>query len=216
MTLELRELSIALHERVLVPPLTATVRPGEVLALMGESGSGKSSLLACIAGLLVPPLAARGSVWLDGRDISRVPTEARRIGLLFQDDLLYPHLSVLDNLLFALPAGNRSERSARARQALQRAGLDGFGARAPAGLSGGQRSRVALLRALLAGPRALLLDEPFAKLDAALRQRLRDFVWQELRSQQVAAVLVTHDAQDLPPGARVIQLPPLAATTANA
>lgn len=216
MTLQLREVSIALHGRVLVPPLTAEVAPGEVLALMGESGSGKSSLLAFVAGLLAPPLTARGRVRLDGRDITTLPTESRRIGLLFQDDLLFPQLSVLDNLLFALPPGDRGARVERARQALQRAGLEGFGARAPAGLSGGQRARVSLLRALLAAPRALLLDEPFSKLDTALRQRLRDFVWQELRAQQVAAVLVTHDPQDLPPQARVMRLPPLAGAAGDA
>jgi len=211
MTLELRDVSISLHGRELVPPLNARVQPGEVLVLMGESGSGKSSLLAFLAGLLEPPLEARGSVLLDGRDITTLPTEARRVGLLFQDDLLFPHLSVLDNLLFALPAGGRSGRVALAEQALQRAGLTGYGARLPGSLSGGQRARVSLLRALLAGPRVLLLDEPFSKLDAALRQRLREFVWAELRNQQVGAVLVTHDAHDVPPDARVIELPPLAA-----
>lgn len=216
MSLELRDVSIWLHGRALVPPLTACVPPGEVLVLMGESGSGKSSLLAFLAGLLEPPLEARGAVRLDGRDISTLPTEARRIGLLFQDDLLFPHLSVLDNLLFALPAGARAERVALAEQALQRAGLAGYGAHLPGSLSGGQRARVSLLRALLARPRALLLDEPFSKLDAALRQRLREFVWTELRNQQVAAVLVTHDAQDVPPGARVVELPPLAARTDDA
>jgi putative thiamine transport system ATP-binding protein len=216
MTLELRDVSISLHGRELVPPLNARVQPGEVLVLMGESGSGKSSLLAFLAGLLEPPLEARGSVLLDGRDITTLPTEARRVGLLFQDDLLFPHLRVLDNLLFALPAGGRSGRVALAEQALQRAGLGGYGPRLPGSLSGGQRARVSLLRALLARPQALLLDEPFSKLDAALRQRLREFVWAELRAQQVAAVLVTHDAQDVPADARVIELPPLAARSADA
>lgn len=216
MSLELRDVSISLHGRELVPPLNACVQPGELLVLMGESGSGKSSLLAFLAGLLESPLEARGSVLLDGRDITTLPTEARRVGLLFQDDLLFPHLSVQDNLLFALPAGGRTGRVGRADQALQRAGLAGYGARLPGSLSGGQRARVSLLRALLAEPRALLLDEPFSKLDAALRQRLREFVWAELRTQQVAAVLVTHDAQDVPPSARVVELPPLVARDADA
>jgi putative thiamine transport system ATP-binding protein len=216
MTLELRGVSISLNGRELVPPLHAQVPPGGVLVLMGESGSGKSSVLAFLAGLLEPPLVASGSVLLGGRDITALPTEARRVGLLFQDDLLFPHLSVQDNLLFALPAGERPARIAIAEQALQRAGLGGLGARLPGSLSGGQRARVSLLRALLAGPHALLLDEPFSKLDVALRERLREFVWAELRSQQVAAVLVTHDAQDVPPGARVIELPPLAARGADA
>jgi putative thiamine transport system ATP-binding protein len=211
MTLELREVSIRLHGQVLVPPMHARVAAGEVLALMGASGTGKSSLLAFLAGLLEPPLAASGSVWLEGRDISALPTEARRVGLLFQDDLLFPHLSVLDNLLFALPAGKRAARVQAAQQALVRAGLAGFDARRPGSLSGGQRARVSLLRALLAGPRVLLLDEPFSKLDAQLRGQLREFVWAELGAARVAAVLVTHDAQDVPALARVIELPLLAA-----
>jgi putative thiamine transport system ATP-binding protein len=208
MSLELKEVSISLHGRPLVPPLSASVGPGEVLVLMGESGSGKSSLLAFLAGLLEPPLVGTGRVHLGGRDITALPTERRRVGLLFQDDLLFPHLSVRDNLLFALPAGDRTARIARADAALQRAGLGGYAARRPASLSGGQRARVSLLRALLAEPQALLLDEPFSKLDAALRGRMREFVWAELQAQQVCAVLVTHDAQDVPAGAQVIELPP--------
>jgi putative thiamine transport system ATP-binding protein len=220
MTLELRDVSILLHGQALVPALNAQVAPGEVLAVMGESGSGKSSLLAFLAGLLAPPLEASGKVWLDGRDITTLPTEARRVGLLFQDDLLFPHMSVLHNLLFALPAAGaraiRSERVAAAEQALQRAGLAGYGARLPGSLSGGQRARVSLLRTLLSQPRVLLLDEPFSKLDAALRSRMRAFVWAELRAQQVSGVLVTHDRQDVPPYAQLIELPPLPARAGDA
>lgn len=213
--LALHQVELRLHGRVLVPPLSAVVEPGAVLAIMGASGSGKSSLLAHLAGLLEPPLQASGTLKLDGRDLAGVPTEQRRIGLLFQDDLLFPHLSVLDNLLFALPAGPRGERVARCEQALQRAGLAGFASRKPGTLSGGQRARVSLLRALLAEPRALLLDEPFSKLDAALRESVREFVWSELRRQQVCAVLVTHDAEDVPPTATLIHLPALPAPPAT-
>ena len=207
MSLELREVALSLQGRPLVPPFSARVAPGEVLVLMGESGSGKSSLLAFLAGLLAPPLQAQGSVWIDGRDITALPTERRRVGLLFQDDLLFPHLSVLDNLLFALPAGARPARVAAAQAALARAGLEAFAPRLPGTLSGGQRARVSLLRALLAQPRVLLLDEPFSKLDAELRQRMREFVWGELKAQQVCGVLVTHDPQDVPAGAQVVTLP---------
>ncbi len=213
--LELQGLTLQLHGRVLVPAFDAVVAPGAVLAIMGASGSGKSSLLAHLAGLLEPPLQAGGTLKLDGRDLASVPTEQRRIGLLFQDDLLFPHLSVLDNLLFALPAGARAERVARCEQALQRAGLGGFGTRKPGTLSGGQRARVSLLRALLAEPRVLLLDEPFSKLDAALRQAMREFVWSELQRQQVCGVLVTHDEQDVPPLATLIRLPQLPAPPAT-
>ena len=209
MTLELDQVSITLGERVLVPPLTRRIEPGQVLAVMGESGSGKSSLLAGIAGLLAPPFEWHGRVRLDGQDITQQPVEQRHVGLLFQDDLLFPHMDLLENLLFALPAGPRAERRARAEAALAEAELAGYGARRPAELSGGQRARVSLMRALLAAPRALLLDEPFSRLDQALRERMRRFTWQALAEHRVGAVLVTHDAQDIPAGAAVVRLPDL-------
>ncbi len=207
MALELDDVHLRLGERDLVPPLTARVAPGEVLVVMGESGSGKSSLLAGLAGLLEPPFVLDGRVRLEGDDIGDWPVERRRIGLLFQDDLLFPHLSVRENLLFALPAGRRAERLARVDAALAEAELPGYGDRRPAELSGGQRARVSLMRALLADPRALLLDEPFSRLDQALRARMRDFTWRALREHRVPAVLVTHDPQDVPEGARIVRLP---------
>jgi putative thiamine transport system ATP-binding protein len=206
MAFELIDVALTLKGRTLVSGLQASVAPGEVLTLMGESGSGKSSLLAYMAGSLQPPLAATGRVRLDGDDIEAWPIERRRVALLFQDDLLYPHMSVLENLLFALPRGPRADREARAQAALAAAGLDGFGSRRPHTLSGGQRARVSLLRALLASPRVVLLDEPFSRLDAALRAQMREFVWRHLRQAEVCAVLVTHDAADVPAGGRVIDL----------
>ena len=206
MALELHKVSISVGGRALLRGLTARVAPGDVLAVMGVSGSGKSSLLAWIAGTLGEPFVAGGELRLDGQDLSTLPIQQRRIGLLFQDDLLFPHMSVRDNLLFALPAGERTQRIAAADSALNEAGLDGFGDRLPSSLSGGQRSRVSLLRALLAQPRALLLDEPFSKLDTALRAQMREFTFTTLRERRVPVVLVTHDAADIPPGAQVINL----------
>ena len=205
--LELRDVTIAVHGRTLVRGLHACIDPGAVLAVMGPSGSGKSSLLAWIAGTLEAPFAASGTLWLDGQPLHGLPIQQRRIGLLFQDDLLFPHLSVRDNLLFALPAaGSRAERLDAAEAALADAGLAGFGDRLPASLSGGQRSRVSLLRALLAQPRALGLDEPFSKLDSALRTQIRHFTFELLRQRGVPTLLVTHDDADVPPGAQVIHL----------
>jgi len=216
MALELHDVTIAVAGRDLLRGLTARVEPGHVLAVMGPSGSGKSSLLAWIAGTLEAPFAARGDVRLAGHSVAALPIQQRRIGLLFQDDLLFPHMSVRDNLLFALPAGQgptagsaadgRQARIETAEAALSGAGLNGFGPRAPASLSGGQRARVSLLRALLAQPRALLLDEPFSKLDAALRAQMREFTFTTLRERGVPAVLVTHDEADVPPAAQVVRL----------
>jgi putative thiamine transport system ATP-binding protein len=206
MALELKQVSIGVAGRSLLRNLSARVAPGDVLAVMGASGSGKSSLLAWIAGTLDAPFVASGELRLDGASLAATPIQQRRIGLLFQDDLLFPHMSVRDNLLFALPAGERAQRIAAAEAALSEAGLAGFGDRLPSSLSGGQRSRVSLLRALLAEPRALLLDEPFSKLDAALRAQMREFTFNTLRERRVPVVLVTHDAADIPPGAHVVNL----------
>ncbi len=204
--LELIDVCIATPQRRLVHGLSAQVGAGEVLVVMGESGSGKSSLLAWMCGTLAPGLTASGHVLLEGRDIGLLPTVRRRVGILFQDDLLFPHLSVRENLLFALPAGPAAQRIARAEAALADAGLADHGGRMPHTLSGGQRARVSVLRALLAQPCALLLDEPFSRLDLPLRERFRAFVFDRLRAQGIPALLVTHDAHDVPPGARVLQL----------
>jgi putative thiamine transport system ATP-binding protein len=204
--LELSAIRLATRERVLVRDLNASVGAGEVLAVMGESGSGKSSLLAYLCGTLADGLHAQGRVRLGGRDISTLPVAERRVGILFQDDLLFPHMNVLDNLLFALPAGLRAGRVARAQAALAEAGLAGSGPHWPHTLSGGQRARVSVLRAMLAQPQALLLDEPFSRLDAALRARFRAFVFAGIRQQGIPAVLVTHDPQDVPAGAQIIHL----------
>jgi putative thiamine transport system ATP-binding protein len=206
--LELKAISLATPERRLLHNFQGQVAPGEVLAVMGPSGCGKSSLLGFIAGTLSPVFAASGQVRLQGRDIHALPTMQRRVGMLFQDDLLFPHMTVRDNLLFALPAdGSRSQRIAQADAALSSADLAGLGARWPASLSGGQRARVSVLRALLAQPQALLLDEPFSRLDAALRERFRSFVFDRLRSLNIPAVLVTHDAQDVPAQAQLMHWP---------
>lgn len=179
----------------LLAGLDAAIAPGEVLTVMGPSGVGKSTLLAFAAGFLDPAFRAEGRVLLNGRDVTHAPPESRHMGLLFQDPLLFPHMSVAGNLLFGVPRG-AADRQARVAAALADAGLEGFAPRDPATLSGGQKARVALLRVLLSDPRAMLLDEPFSKLDSALRSDIRRFVFDRVRRAGLPCLLVTHDRQD--------------------
>jgi putative thiamine transport system ATP-binding protein len=197
-SLRIENVSIAIHGATLVGPVDLTIAPGEVVTVMGPSGSGKSTLLAFIGGFLDRAFTARGEVGIGAERVTSLSPEKRRIGILFQDDLLFPHLSVAGNLAFGLrPDGaKREERRRMVEQALAEAGLEGFGDRDPATLSGGQRARVALMRTLLAKPRALLLDEPFGKLDRALRQDFRRFVFDHVREQALPSLLVTHDQDD--------------------
>ena len=196
--MELHQVALELAGRTLLGPLDLTVAPGEIVTLMGPSGSGKSSLLAMICGTLDPAFASHGEIRLDGSELASLPPERRRVGILFQDDLLFPHLSVAENLAFGVPpwVRGRKARWQRVREALDEADLGGFGDRDPATLSGGQRARVALMRTLLAEPRALLLDEPFSKLDVALRARFRRFVFDHARAEGLPTLLVTHDPAD--------------------
>ncbi|WP_071795709.1 ATP-binding cassette domain-containing protein [Natronohydrobacter thiooxidans] len=194
MSLRLDRLEIARAGAVMVR-LDREIAPGAVLSVMGPSGCGKSTLLAALVGALPGAFAMRGRVWLEGRDVTALPPHRRRMGMLFQDDLLFPHLSVAGNLGFGLARGV-ADRAGVIDAALREAGLEGMGGRDPATLSGGQRARVALMRVLLSEPRALLLDEPFAKLDAGLRAQMREFVFARARARGLPVVLVTHDLAD--------------------
>lgn len=182
---------------VALASLSARIGRGEILTLMGPSGIGKSTLVKAIAGFLPQGFAASGRVRLDGIDVSGLPPEKRHIGVLFQDALLFPHFSVSENILFALPpGGSRRARCARVEALLEPVGLADLLGRDPATLSGGQQARVALMRVIAAEPRALLLDEPFSRLDAALRASVRAFVFDIVVSRQLPALMVTHDRAD--------------------
>jgi putative thiamine transport system ATP-binding protein len=200
-----------ISNRILVRGVNVTVENGQIATLMGVSGSGKSSILAAVAGTLSESLRFKGSVSLNGNRVDDLPTSQRNIGLLFQDDLLFAHMTVFENLLFAVPAGDKESRYESVNQALIEADLGGFGDRDPATLSGGQRARVALMRALLAKPQALLLDEPFSKLDAALRERFKEFVFSHVRTRNIPVLIVTHDITDAADVNLVVELPSLLA-----
>lgn len=197
--LVLHDVTIRIGPKLLVDRLNLSVAPGTVATVMGPSGSGKSSLLAYVAGFLDRQVfQASGEVFVDGVNVVATRPERRSIGLLFQDDLLFPHLSVAGNLMFGLPAAvkGRSERLRRVEVALAGAGLEGFASRNPATLSGGQRARVALMRVLLSQPRALLLGEPFSKLDSELRSSFRAMVFAQARQRSLPVLMVTHDPLD--------------------
>lgn len=199
-----RFMSLGIHVRslhwaqgVLIQDLNITIAPGRVHTLMGPSGAGKSSLLGAIAGTLPQGLSFDGKLMLNGRSLDALPTQARRVGILFQDDLLFAHMNVRENLLFAVPPGPKAQRDAAVQQLLEVVEMGAYLRADPAQLSGGQRSRIALARALLAEPQALLLDEPFSRLDAALRARMRELVFGLVASRRIPALLVTHDAADV-------------------
>lgn len=199
MSLVLDSLQITHGTTPLFPPVSLAVGPGETATIMGPSGCGKSTLLAAICGILEPGFSLSGTISLNGRPLVEVPMEMRRVGILFQDDLLFPHLDVFGNMAFGLPSAmNRNQKKKRVEEALALAGLTGFEKRDIATLSGGQKSRVSLLRTLLAEPEAILLDEPFSKLDQELRGTIQTFVFSQITRLKVPALLVTHDPGDAP------------------
>ena len=206
MSLDIHVRSLRSPHAVLLQNLRISIAAGTVHTLMGPSGCGKSSLLAAVCGTLTSPIAFDGDIHLRGQCLNALPTQARRIGILFQEDLLFAHMTVRENLLFALPKGPQAEREAAALHMLAEVEMADYLHADPARLSGGQRARVALARALLAQPHALLLDEPFSKLDAPLRTRMRTLVFDLVQARKIPALLVTHDAADVASAALLTQL----------
>lgn len=189
-------------------PLSLSLKAGEIGCLMGPSGCGKSSLLSLIAGHLSTDFTYKGQVILDGAVLNKLPAYKRGVGILFQDDLLFPHLNVLENLAFAIPSQhNKKERIAMSVDALKAIDLAQLARVYPHQLSGGQSARVSLIRMLLAEPKLVLLDEPFSKLDKKLRSQFRNWVFSRLRQANLPTLIVTHDEMDIPEGAKVMKWP---------
>jgi thiamine transport system ATP-binding protein len=204
--LSVRGLTVELGGARVLDGVDLDVGPPEVVALLGPSGAGKSTLLRAVAGLVVP---SAGTVSWDGDDLDDVPPHLRRIGLVFQDAVLFPHLTVAGNVGYGLPSVAAAERAARVEELLALVDLAGYGDRRVDTLSGGQAQRVALARALAPRPRLLLLDEPFGALDRELRERLADDVRDVLRASDTPALHVTHDEDEaLRVGDRVLRLRP--------
>lgn len=179
-----------------VQDLSLDLEPGELFCLLGPSGCGKSTLLRLIGGYLSPDL---GRVWIHGREVTHEPPERRKVGMVFQNYALFPHLSALENVAFSLRVRGASAayRRAKAHEMLDWVGLtDEERGRRPTHLSGGQQQRVALARALAFEPDLLMLDEPFANLDRLLRERLREGFQQIQQRVGIATVLVTHDREE--------------------
>ncbi len=193
--LAVRDVVVRFGSRTVLDQVCLTVDREEVVALQGPSGSGKSTLLRVIAGLL-PPDA--GTVHLDGRDVTRLPPHRRGIGLVFQDDQLFPHLDVEANVAFGLRMQRMPAAARRTRvdELLALVGLDGFGSRSVTSLSGGEAKRIALARSLAPAPPLLLLDEPLTGLDAALHDRLATDLARVLRATGTTALVVTHDVAE--------------------
>ncbi len=193
--LELRGVELWRGDHLALAGVNLEAQAAELTVLVGPSGCGKTSLLRAVAGFEVPHA---GTVTIDGQQVSGtdcwVAPERRRVGMVFQQGALFPHLKVLDNVLYGLR--RKPGRQRRAREVLELVGLADLGGRYPDQLSGGEQQRVALARALAPAPRLVLLDEPFAALDAGLRKRVREEVCQILRDAGATAILVTHDQEE--------------------
>jgi putative thiamine transport system ATP-binding protein len=199
--LHIQQADIRYGGKRLFEPLTLAIAKTEIAIIIAPSGVGKSSLLRWIAGLETENMTADGDILLNEKSIIHLPAEKRKIGLIFQMPLLFPHMSVGDNLGFGMATKPQDQEKGKSRkhliaEALERAGLGGMENRDPETLSGGQKARVALLRTLLAEPEALLLDEPFSSLDEDMRDQMVELIQSESQRLNLPVLLVSHDPRD--------------------
>ena len=193
--LQLKNINKRFGSKTVAQDINLNVEAGEILAVLGRSGCGKSTLLKTIVGLVRPD---SGEVWLNGDNITDMPSEKRNISLMFQDYALFPHLTAQENVGFGLKMRRlpKAEIEAQTMQALRDIGLENEARRKPGSLSGGEQQRLALARALITRPSLLLLDEAFSSLDTHLRRHLRTLTAERIRSQNIPAILVTHSAEE--------------------
>ena len=199
----IKDVSLSFGSAALFKPLSLTIPQGEIALLMAPSGAGKSTLLSWICGMPDPALKTSGSIILNGKNLDGIAPENRRIGIMFQDPLMFPHLTVAGNLAFGMKANtaqsNKSHQKSRREiidDHLDRIGLSGMADRDPLTLSGGQKARLALMRCLLADPDALLLDEPFSGLDDDTRTTFSALVHEEITHRNLPVLMVSHDPRD--------------------
>ena len=198
--LELRNISLkwfSSKEKPFIKDLNIKVNNGKILTIFGSSGIGKSSLINVIAGVSENNLLFTGEIILNNKKITNILPEKRKIGLLLQDGVLFPHLNVEQNLIFGIKKNlTNKEKYLLINEHLINANMEGFENRYPNTLSGGQKARIACLRAILSEPAALLLDEPFLSIDPEQRNSFRLFVVNQIREKKIPCILVTHDESD--------------------
>ncbi len=199
--IELDDVSCAYGENVVLRSVSLSLESGKVLALLGPSGCGKTTLLKLVAGLSAPSagsVSIQGNIVADSRRKINLPPEQRKLGMVFQDYALWPHLSVADNVGFPLDVrgGDRGKRRVHVSEALGLVGLSGFEDRSPSSLSGGQQQRVAIARAIVARPAVVLFDEPLSNLDPQLRGDLAEEISALVRDVGLTAIYVTHDQSE--------------------
>lgn len=206
---ELSPCQLTWHQGSVVDLPAVTLAAGETQGVMGPSGCGKSTWLRWLLGVNQPHVTIQGTICIAGEAVTDRPIEARHIGLVMQEQALFPHYTVYENLAFALAQQRlpRQVQHQRITEQLAAIGLADYGSRMPSALSGGERARVALLRAVLAQPRLILLDEPFNGLDEDRRRQICQWTYQFLTSHAIAAIIVSHDVRDLDGATTTLQWP---------
>ncbi|WP_243292339.1 ABC transporter ATP-binding protein [Bacillus sp. FJAT-47783] len=193
--IHLEKVTKQIHHKLIFKDIDLTVNKGELIAVVGPSGTGKSTLLRCIAGL--DPLSS-GVIRIEGEDVTNVPAHKRPVTMMFQEPLLFGHMTVLENVIYGLTFSKikKREREQKGLEFLSLVQLREYASRYPHEMSGGQQQRVALARAIITNPKLLLLDEPFSHLDNELRTKVRQWVRSLLKEQKMTAIFVTHDIEE--------------------